>query len=220
MTDLQIHSVFYSIQGEGPLSGMPAMFIRLAGCNLRCPMCDTNHERKYEALPYDLARDIHGACVATDSPKIAVITGGEPLLQDQVYPLIQQLTDAGFRVQVETNGTIAFSALALDTLSKMPTIVCSPKTPEINIHPEHVHSYKYVLAAGMMDEDGLPLDGLGYPERPARPPEDFPRTDVFVMPRDDYDEQKNKANVEVAVTSCLRFGYRLGIQLHKLIGLD
>jgi organic radical activating enzyme len=104
--------VFATVQGEGPSAGVPSVFVRLAECNLRCGFCDTkytwdwaSHDKAKEtieiALP-EIAARVRSIALAT---KTVVLTGGEPLLQqDELVSLIPLL--AGFRVEVETNGTI------------------------------------------------------------------------------------------------------------------
>ncbi|WP_233508097.1 7-carboxy-7-deazaguanine synthase QueE [Spongiactinospora gelatinilytica] len=102
-----------TLQGEGPSCGRQAMFIRLSRCNLRCGFCDTpytwdwarydpHHEARWQPVA-ELAEWVGG-----HSPRLVVITGGEPLLQqDRLLPLVDALIADGRRVEIETNGTIA-----------------------------------------------------------------------------------------------------------------
>lgn len=105
--------IFASVQGEGASMGVPSTFVRLAVCNLRCSWCDTaytwdwdNYDRK--ALTLELPVADVAAAVAALPPRNIVITGGEPLIQrTALTPFAEQLREAGYRIEVETNGTIA-----------------------------------------------------------------------------------------------------------------
>jgi 7-carboxy-7-deazaguanine synthase len=98
---LTINEIFYSIQGESTYAGRPCVFVRLTACDLRCSWCDTAyafHEGRKQSLDEVLAEvDRHGC-------SLVEITGGEPLLQDDVYPLMQSLIDRGRTVLLETGG--------------------------------------------------------------------------------------------------------------------
>lgn len=97
---MDLVEVFTSIQGEGAFTGTPANFIRLAGCNLQCEWCDTDHKLRF-------MQPVEGIVASLDRRfKHVIITGGEPLLQKEYYNLSEQLIAAGFTVHVETNGTI------------------------------------------------------------------------------------------------------------------
>ncbi len=98
---LKISEIFYSIQGEGFHSGRSAIFVRLAGCNLSCRFCDTEHNIKSR-----LSTDNILEHCKTFPSKFVVITGGEPTLQSEgLNILTRQLQQAGYFVAVETNGT-------------------------------------------------------------------------------------------------------------------
>jgi len=98
---LTINEIFHSIQGESTYAGQPCVFVRLTACDLRCTWCDTPyafHEGKKRTID-----DVVAAVTATGCPLVEV-TGGEPLLQEEVYPLMQALLDGGHRVLLETGG--------------------------------------------------------------------------------------------------------------------
>lgn len=103
---LCINEMFYSLEGETVNSGFTAFFIRLGGCNLDCFYCDTEQARVYYN---DMKIGEIIAEVKKNEPFHHVtVTGGEPLLQKNTLLLLQGLTDCGYRVQVETNGSISF----------------------------------------------------------------------------------------------------------------
>ena len=217
---LKVHSIFRSIQGEGPLVGEPAIFIRMAGCNLQCKGCDTDYTSEPTSWdPLDLAGHICLMATAAGFNPLVVITGGEPFRQN-ITRLVEGLLFAGLRVQIETNGTLA--------LKKFPygqvTIVCSPKTPKINpVLVPHISAYKYVIQANGVDpEDGLPSKILGKDQRVARPiyggPMKITKRKVFVQPFDDQNNPEN-SNQAAALAVALTYGYRFGLQIHKLVEL-
>lgn len=204
---LDVQSMFPTIQGEGPFQGCPATFIRLAGCNLQCPGCDTD---------YTSARSLKNpvqlvALVKSFGQKLVVITGGEPFRQDLV-PAVRQLLSIGCEIQIETNGSIMLPGLPYNRV----TIVCSPKTPSV-VTTLKIDYYKYVLDHKHVDEeDGLPTSVLGLPHKPARPRMGVP---VYVQPMDAQNEFETQLNIDAAIQSCMQYGYRFCYQIHKLIGM-
>ena len=105
---LQLSEIFKSIQGESSFAGLPCTFIRLAGCNLRCSYCDTVYA--YEPSSELTVEEILAEVAALSCPLVE-ITGGEPLLQEEVYPLMAELLRQGYQVLLETNGTIDLTAV-------------------------------------------------------------------------------------------------------------
>ncbi len=105
---LHINEIFYSIQGESTYAGRPCVFVRLTGCNLRCRWCDTEYAF-YEGRR--MAIEEVAAAVASHGCKLVEITGGEPLLQEGIYPLIDSLLETGHTVMIETSGAVDVSRL-------------------------------------------------------------------------------------------------------------
>lgn len=210
---LEVVDIWDTFQGEGPFAGMPATFIRLAGCVLDCPLCDTDYTSNRNHISVEGILD---RLQQLPERKLVVLTGGEPLRQP-IAPLMESLLDQGHQVQIETNGTLYREEIPFRKI----TIVCSPKTPIIHsgLIP-WIHTYKYVVEAGKIDpKDGLPLSVLGLSHRPGRPSRDIPLTRISVQPADQGDEQKNRENLRAAMASCQQFGYRLCLQMHKIIGV-
>lgn len=111
---MRVNEIFYSLQGEGRFTGTPAVFLRLSGCNLKCPFCDTEHEDGVEMQPAEIISEI----LKYPSRHI-VITGGEPSLQlDRDF--VDCLHQYGYLVQVETNGVKRLP-------DNVDWITCSPK---------------------------------------------------------------------------------------------
>jgi 7-carboxy-7-deazaguanine synthase len=221
---LQVHSIFLTIQGEGPFCGTPCVFVRLAGCNLQCPACDTDYTSRRRGIgPYEVLAHVNKLWRAEGwRPGLVVITGGEPFRQNLTL-LFSVLNHQGYWVQVESNGTLSppdwiYRQNPME--QRDVYIVCSPKTGKV--HPdilEHACALKYVVRAGCVDVDGLPLSALDMPHRPARPPQGWNRP-IYIQPLDSQDPVENAAHTSEAVASCLRHGYTLQLQVHKLIGVD
>jgi len=102
---LQLSEIFYSIQGESSFAGYPCLFFRLSGCNLRCSYCDAKYTYEEPGTTTPLSALLSEAA---RHPNILVeITGGEPLLQEGIYPLMEALLAAGRTVLLETNGSVS-----------------------------------------------------------------------------------------------------------------
>lgn len=219
---LSLHSIFHTIQGEGPFCGTPSVFIRLAGCNLQCPACDTDYTTgRWTASPQEILHKVQ----EYQSSGLVVITGGEPFRQD-VAPLFEALVDAGFYVQVETNGTLEpaeYLYSAMPAIRIGVYIVCSPKAGKVHPTIEKVACcFKYVIAHDSVNpDDGLPLRALDHKAHPhvARPPVGWKRP-VYLQPMDSKDEHINSLNLEAAITSCMKHGYILQLQVHKIINME
>ncbi len=105
---MKVNEIFKGIQGESSFTGLPCTFIRLTGCNLRCSYCDTTYAF-YEGIDMGVENIIREV-IKLDSPesrqRFVEITGGEPLLQEEVYPLTKELLDLEYTVLLETNGSL------------------------------------------------------------------------------------------------------------------
>lgn len=103
---------FISINGEGKRAGELAVFIRFRGCNLNCSYCDTSWANSESSPSEPMSLDELVEYVISSGVKNVTLTGGEPLLQQDVYPLIEKLMLSGCRVEIETNGSISVAQLA------------------------------------------------------------------------------------------------------------
>jgi len=149
---VRISEIFKSIQGEGPLVGRVAVFLRLAGCNLRCVWCDTVYAREGGVLR-DVQDVVHQVVKLLSSVKqrrpLLVVTGGEPLLQaDPLVEVLRRVREAfpDVEIQLETNGTLSPRPLLnyLDYIVVSPKLSNSGNPPELRrLHPDYrelVHS--------------------------------------------------------------------------------
>jgi len=225
---LSLHSLFRTIQGEGPFSGRRAVFIRLAGCNLQCPKCDTDYTEGRGTVT--VTNLVDRVCRNFAQDWLIVITGGEPFRQN-IEPLVRALTTRGYMVQIETNGVLPLPSIGFpEVCSLEPSdingedgkcfIIVSPKTNKVHPSIEGVAcAYKYVVIRNEVESDGLPTRALDNPTSGAiaRPPDGVP---VYVQPCDEKDSNLNDRNLEQCIESALLHGYILQIQLHKHIGVE
>ena len=151
---LVINEIFYSIQGESSFAGWPCVFIRLTGCNLRCTWCDTVYAfDKGQPLSLD---DIIAKVCNFDCPLVEV-TGGEPLLQSNVLPLLKRLCDLGKTVLLETGGSLDIVPVDLRIIKimdlKCPSSGETDKNRYANLrHLTKQDEIKFVIA-GRADYD-------------------------------------------------------------------
>jgi organic radical activating enzyme len=216
---VKVHSIFPTIQGEGPCSGHFAVFVRLFGCNLQCPFCDTDYTSNRVAMS---PQGIVDAVSAQSKRKgLVVITGGEPFRQN-ITPFVSRLLAADYAVQIETNGVLYPGD---DFPWSRVLVVVSPKTA--GIHPKtavKAHAYKYVLSYDQVADDGLPVSALGHPlggvaKHVARPPDGWVGP-IYLNPMDGLTEEGNRRSIQAVVTTVAeQQNVIMGIQLHKYIGL-
>ena len=221
---LAVQEIFYTIQGEGPFSGTPAVFIRLAGCHLACSFCDTefesgiNQRLTHEAVSVAAWASLGANTVAG----LVVLTGGEPLRQGTAQLVEILLMERGFtHVQLETAGNLWDPELEKWIFAGEVSLVCSPKTR--HIHPkirEYCRHWKYVVCAGGTADNGLPSISTSASGKAVPGRHDFrPGDTTWISPMDEHEPFKNAANIEHAVKVSMEHGYRLSLQLHKILGL-
>jgi 7-carboxy-7-deazaguanine synthase len=123
---MKISEIFYSIQGEGMLTGVPSVFVRTSGCNLRCTWCDTPYT---SWSPEGAEMTIENILVEIETYPAAhaVVTGGEPMIAPEIVALTGQLRAHGLHITIETAGTV-FAPVACDLMSISPKLAHS--TPE------------------------------------------------------------------------------------------
>lgn len=189
---MRINEIFYSLQGEGLFSGTPAVFIRFAGCNLKCPFCDTRHETFTDMTEDDIVRK-----AASYPARHVVITGGEPTLQ-LTSSFIESLHCAGFFVQIETNGTVK---LPYDC--HIDWITCSPKSCHVML--ERIDELKVIYM-----HDGQDMTQY----------ETIQATSYSLQPCDYGETKRNKLVLKQAVSYCLNHPkWHLSLQTHKMINI-
>ena len=191
---LQVVSIFPTIQGEGPNVGQPAIFIRLGGCNLACSFCDTEFEDFKEMQLEEILDEVSKL---KKNQNLIVITGGEPLRQP-IEKLCQELLALDFKIQIETNGTL------YRELPDEVEIICSPKTKTIDPRL-NIDAFKFLISANDNDYGDIKFTT----EKP-----------IYIQPMDEYDPNKNQANIELTKKLALENGYNISVQLHKILDVE
>lgn len=223
--ELQTREIFYTLQGEGPYSGRPSVFVRLTGCNLRCHFCDTkwDDDNDKNMLIGDIMEEVERLSENGRLTKLVVLTGGEPLRQDIDLLLMFLIGILGYTVQIETAGTLWQQCLN-DYDSKELTVIVSPKTPRIDpILFERADAFKYVIRAEDVQGD---ITGVPYTNTQSKGEfravplaEPRPGAPVYLSPCDEYNDDKNAANYQRVGVLAMKHGYIAGVQLHKLLAL-
>ena len=131
---LKINEIYASIQGESSHTGLPCVFIRLTGCNLRCSWCDTAYAF-YDGKNLSVEETLQK--VETFGMPLVEITGGEPLLQEDVYPLMEALLKKGYRVMLETSGALPIDKVP-EKVIKILDIKCPGSGEEKKNHLENL----------------------------------------------------------------------------------
>ena len=134
---LKINEIFYSIQGESSLAGLPCIFIRLTYCNLRCAYCDTEYAF-YEGTDYTIEEIL--AEIKKYNCKLVEVTGGEPLVQKEVLPLMKILCNSGYNVIIETGGS-----LSIKEIDKRVKIIMDLKCPSSKMAEKNLYENIDVL---------------------------------------------------------------------------
>ena len=190
---LAVAEIFYTLQGEGTWTGTPAVFVRLAGCNLNCRFCDTDYSLKFFASVEEIV-DRVGA-LGGECPMV-VLTGGEPLVQTESSALVAALQAEGRRVHIESNGSIPV------TLPAQTWLTVSPKE---RLHPQ---------MAARADEIKLIVDG----RVPLEWLDAFPRSEIAVFLQPEGNKPANVA-LALAAAKAAPARLRLSLQTHKFIGI-
>ena len=128
---LKVNEIYYSIQGESTSAGLPCVFVRLTYCNLRCAYCDTEYAF-YEGKDYSIDGILTE--VKRYDCKLVEITGGEPLVQDECFDLMKKLCDEGFKVLLETGGSIP-----INNVDKRVKIIMDLKCPSSQMMKKNLY---------------------------------------------------------------------------------
>jgi 7-carboxy-7-deazaguanine synthase len=221
---MYISEIFHSIQGEGELTGVPSVFIRTSGCNLRCTWCDTKYA-SWTPEGEEISVEAILEKVQSFPAQHCVLTGGEPMIAKEMALLASQLRKIGRHITIETAGTIAPNGIACDLASLSPKL--SNSTPasgtisegwrqrheDTRLQPailrEWIDAYpfqlKFVLesVADLSEMEAL-LERIGRPIPPSK---------ILVMPQG-TDVRTIRGRDESLVDLCLRRGYRYCNRLH------
>ena len=191
---MKVNETFLSLQGEGYFTGTAAFFLRLSGCNLRCPFCDTQHQSYTEMSEDEIVVE-----ASRHKPRHIVITGGEPALQ-LTESLVDKLHEAGFFIQVETNGTLPLP-------EGIDWVTCSPKGD----FPQFpVDELKVLFMGDVTDPEAIISPLLGKESG----------VKLYLQPLDTGDEKQNRAILRSCINYVLQHPWwSLSLQTHKIIGI-
>ena len=205
----RVNDIFYSLQGEGRNTGRAAVFIRFAGCNLRCPFCDTDFDDYREMTDADIL-----SAIAAYPSRFVVLTGGEPTLQvDEAF--VDLLHSRGYEVAMESNGTRP-APRNLDWLTVSPKesgkwkVECGKRLPD---------ELKIVFDESTAPESILfPLSSFLFPLSSFLFPRKTPL--LYLQPCDTGDPRRNARIVAACVAYIKQHPqWRLSLQTHKLIDI-
>ena len=213
-----IAEIFHSIQGEGELTGVPSVFVRASGCNLRCSWCDTKYA-SWEPEGGEMSVDAIVAKVLEYPSDHCVLTGGEPMAARGIRGLANRLRAAGKHITIETAATIAPGGIACDLASLSPKL--SNSTPSANgwrqrhdrtrLQPEIIGSwldgYAFQLKFVVVSEQDLAeIDALL-----AALERKIPRSKILLMPEGtDVPTIRGRNLTDL----CMERGYRYCNRLH------
>ena len=203
---IKINEIFYSIQGETSYAGYPTVFVRTSGCNLRCTYCDTTYAYySGQVMSQDAIIDV----VESHKAKFVCITGGEPMMQKETLPLMKELCDRGYKVSLETSGSL--DCCDVDLRVKKIIDVKTPDSGEgksfceANLaFADSFSEWKFVICS---EAD------FDWSENFARTHHLFERTNVLYSPAFKRTDEKWLAKKILSENSSAR----LQLQLHKYI---
>lgn len=214
---MRIAEIFYSLQGEGALVGVPSVFVRSSGCNLRCVWCDTPYTSWHpEGVELSIDEILVRVAAHTQARHV-VLTGGEPMIASQAVELTEALRARGLHITIETAGTV-FHPVACDLMSISPKLAHS--TPagawaatheRLRIQPDvlarlmqsYEHQLKFVVADPKdMDEIRSLLDQLA-----------ADRSKVILMP-EGIEAEVLRERARWLAEICKREGFRFSPRLH------
>ncbi len=206
---VSVNEIYETIQGEGLLVGTPSVFIRLQGCNLRCPWCDQPEALEFKENLMSLEDLIRS--VKKSPFRHAVITGGEPFTHSGLPLLVESLLEEGFSVQIETNGTLWISGM--ERLAETIHITCSPKAvAKFFVHPQIL---KFAKELKFVVDDELNTEVLLRKDF-----EPFLKKDLVVLQPEGNKERFFRKALDIQRELALKgFSVRVIPQVHKLLGI-
>lgn len=205
---MKINEIFYSIQGEGKWMGLPNIFIRTTGCNLRCSFCDTTYA-------YEEGEEMSMETIVNDIQKYpcnyVCITGGEPLIQDETVQLIDTLLQEGYVICLETNGSMDIQNLVR---KKALLISLDIKCPSSTMHKKmNFYNISQITSGDQLKF--IIQDRIDYEYAKKIIQKYKPRGTIFFQP-------VWGANLKELASWVLNDGLdvRIGLQMHKIIWGD
>jgi 7-carboxy-7-deazaguanine synthase len=223
-----ISEIFYSLQGEGELTGVPSVFVRTSGCNLRCAWCDTPYASWNPEGDQRSVAEIIAEVESHRSARHVVLTGGEPMIANDIRTLAAELKKNGRHITIETAATIAPEGIACDLASLSPKLLNSAPDPVEHVtwrkkheatrwQPEVVrawidhYSYQFKFVVSRPED----IDELEH--MLAALQRDIPRHKVLLMPEAiSLEKMRSRAPWlgELCKARGYRYAHRLQIELY------
>jgi 7-carboxy-7-deazaguanine synthase len=221
---MKIAEIFHSIQGEGELTGVPSVFVRTSGCNLRCIWCDTPYASWHpEGVEMDIPEII--SRISGFGCRHVVLTGGEPMLAPGIHDLAAAISGLGHHLTIETAGTLPPDGIACDLASLSPKLANSTPPPAafgetwtrrheaLRLQPDVLRAwldgyhcqFKFVVSD--------PIDLTEIHALRAILPNSLKAASVLLMPEGVTPEDLG-ARRDFVIAACKRFGYRYCHRLH------
>jgi 7-carboxy-7-deazaguanine synthase len=214
VVNFKVVEKFVSINGEGQLCGQLAVFIRFAGCNLNCNYCDTTWANK-KNVSYELmsTEDIY-KYIKTTKVKDVTLTGGEPLLQEEILELLELLSkDEQLHVEIETNGSISLDKFY--NLKNPPSFTMDYKLPSSNMENKMLlDNFKYLKKKDTVKFVSGSIEDLQKAKEITSKYELLDKTNVYISPV--FGKIAMDKIVEFMIANKMN-GVNLQIQLHKVI---
>jgi 7-carboxy-7-deazaguanine synthase len=220
----KINEMFETIQGEGSYTGLPSIFIRLQGCPVGCPWCDTKHtwlvnpdnesssqqvlNKNQESEQWFSASSAKVLKLFTEqeyTAKHVVITGGEPCMFD-LKELTSKLINDGYSVQIETSGTFEIKADEKTWVTLSPKVNMPGKLPVLQQAIDRANEFKHPIAMQKHVEE---LEDIL--DRRSKKGSAL----IYLQPI-----SQQKRATELAVSTCIKKNWRLSLQTHKFIGIE
>jgi 7-carboxy-7-deazaguanine synthase len=219
-----ISEIFHSVQGEGELTGVPSIFVRTSGCNLRCSWCDTKYA-SWTPEGEDLSVEVILNQIMAIPADHCVLTGGEPMIAKGLHDLARNLRNMGKHITIETAGTVAPNGIACDLASLSPKLRHSApghgtiangwikrheeRRLNLPVLQEWITSYPYQLkfvvsTEGDLEEILLLVRSLQIKVPPAK---------ILIMP-EGTDPDTLKVRSDFVVKACKTHGFRYCARLH------
>jgi 7-carboxy-7-deazaguanine synthase len=222
---MRISEIFYSVQGEGTLAGVPSVFVRTSGCNLRCTWCDTPYA-SWNPEGAEMSIEDILAQVTQHPTRYVVVTGGEPMIAKGMREFLSELRALGKHITIETAGTVAPEGVAVDLASISPKLANSTPTLErasapwvarhesLRLQPEVLRAWlteapdyqlKFVVAtpADLVEIQQI-IASIGLPIPPEK---------ILLMP-EGVSVEAMRARYDLLIEASKNHGYRLSPRLH------
>lgn len=221
---MRIIETFKSLQGEGSDSGTPAFFVRLAGCNVHCPFCDTK-----ESWDVNSGMEIHIDTLVEEVKEnlpengILVITGGEPFLQtEELREFLECLSDNDiYNVRIETSASVPISDITLKTFPCVHLNI-SPKwgAPVNPIYWDYFIVNEFRFAIGSEEDNHQTL--AWFTNMLKKYPSIKRRGKIYLSPiiKGDIRRHENELRIGMVADFCKQSDFRFSLQIHKLLGIQ